>query len=79
MDTAAAQDRDAPAKAPKFATFTDQSERNRMTCVSFLKQHRLKLHLTNPIERPNCEIERRKEVVGILTDEVQVGLPEVAG
>ena len=50
-----------------------------MTCVSFLKQHRLKLHLTNPIERPNCEIERRKEVVGILTDEVQVGLPEVAG
>jgi transposase-like protein len=50
-----------------------------MTCVSFLKQHQLKLHLTNPIERPNCEIERHKEMVGILTDEVQVGLPEVAG
>ncbi|MHC2483615.1 hypothetical protein ACVIKP_005470 [Rhizobium leguminosarum] len=33
--------------------------------MTFPKEHRAKLHSTNPIERLNGEIKRRTEVVGI--------------
>lgn len=33
--------------------------------MSFPKEHRAKLHSTNPIERPNGEIKRRTDVVGV--------------
>ena len=37
--------------------------------MSFPKDHRPKIHSTNPIQRPIGEIKRRTEVVGIFTNE----------
>ena len=40
--------------------------------MTFPKEHRAKLHSTNPIERLNGEIKRRTEVVGIFPREAAV-------
>ncbi|MDE4176588.1 transposase, partial [Phaeobacter sp. PT47_59] len=38
----------------------------------FTRQHRTKLHSTNPIERLNKEVKRRADVVGIFPNEASI-------
>ena len=57
------------AKAPKLATLMDDAEHDVLAYMTFPKEHRSKLHSTNPIERLHAEIKRRTNVVGIFPNE----------
>ncbi|TWA58593.1 mutator family transposase [Azospirillum brasilense] len=52
-------------KLPKLATLLDEVEEDVLAFMTFPKEHRAKIHSTNPLERLNGEIKRRTEVVGI--------------
>ena len=54
---------------PKLADLMDDSEYDVLAYMSFPRQHRTKLHSTNPIERLNKEVKRRADVVGIFPNE----------
>ena len=60
------------SKLPKLATLMDGAEEDVLACMTFPRQHRAKLHSTNPIERLNGEIKRRTDVVGIFPDEAAI-------
>jgi transposase-like protein len=59
-------------KLPKLATLMDDAEPDVLAYMTFPREHRTKLHSTNPIERLNGEIKRRTEVVGIFPNEAAI-------
>ena len=56
-------------KLPKLSALMNDAEPDVLAYMTFPKEHRVKLHSTNPIERLNGEIKRRTEVIGIFPNE----------
>ena len=56
-------------RRPKIARLMDEAEDDVLVHMSFPKEHRAKIHITNPIERLNGEFKRRTGVVGIFPTE----------
>ena len=59
-------------KLPKLAALLDEAEEDVLAYMTFPKEHRAKIHSTNPLERLNSEVKRRTEVVGIFPNEAAI-------
>ena len=59
-------------RVPKLATIMDDAEPDVLAYMTFPKEHRAKLHSTNPIERLNGEIKRRTDVIGIFPNDAAI-------
>jgi putative transposase len=57
------------AKFPKLAAMMIDTEHEVLAFLDFPKEHRVKIHSTNVLERLNGEIKRRANVVGIFPNE----------
>jgi putative transposase len=60
------------ARVPRLAKIMDEAEDDVLAYMTFPKEHRAKLHSTNPIERLNGEIKRRTDVVGIFPNDAAI-------
>jgi putative transposase len=56
-------------KFPRLAAMMDSAEHEVLSYLAFPKEHRVKIHSTNVLERLNGEIKRRADVVGIFPNE----------
>ncbi len=56
-------------KFPKLAAMMDAAEHEVLAFMDFPKEHRVKIHSTNVLERLNGEIKRRADVVGIFPND----------
>ena len=63
---------DAVGPRGSTSTLTSANIRGGRRPFHFPKEHRTKLHSTNPIERLNGEIKRRTNVVGIFPNEAAI-------
>ena len=59
-------------KLPKLAAATGRGRGGRPRLHDLPKEHRAKIHSTNPLERLNGEVKRRTEVVGIFPNEAAI-------
>jgi len=59
-------------KTAKLAAMMDEMEEDVLAYMGFPREHRTKIHSTNPIERLNGEIKRRTDVVGIFPNEAAI-------
>ncbi len=59
-------------RVPKLAGLMDEAEADVLAFMAFPKEHRAKIHSTNPLERLNGEIKRRTDVVGIFPNEAAI-------
>jgi putative transposase len=60
------------AKFPRLAAMMIDTEHEVLSFLDFPKEHRVKIHSTNVLERLNGEIKRRANVVGIFPNEKSV-------
>jgi transposase-like protein len=68
----------ARPRVPGLAALMDEAETDVLAYMNFPKDHRPKIHSTNPLERLNGEIKRRTEVVGICPYEAAITRPAPA-
>ncbi|MFQ5467610.1 MAG: IS256 family transposase [Kiloniellaceae bacterium] len=60
------------AKFEKLAQLMDRAEADVLAFMTFPKDHRTKIHSTNPLERLNKEVKRRTNVVGIFPNDAAI-------
>src|SRR3712207_1869241 len=57
---------------PKLGALMDESEDDVLAYMAFPAQHRTEPHSVNTLERPNEEVKRRADVVGISPSEASI-------
>lgn len=59
-------------RVPKLAALMDTAETDVLALIAFPREHRAKIHSTNPLEHLNGEIKGRSDVVGNFPNEAAI-------